>query len=179
MFTLDDPVFVRLTVCDSLVPMVTLLKSSLAGFKVSWPSATPVPETENDAFGSEALLVIVMTPLKFPVVFGVKVTFSVAVCPAEIVIGRLVPDRAKLLLETEMPEIVIVAGPEFVVVTGRVLLLPAVTLPKARVVAATDNVFCVCDCLDWDPALTPWHAVISPIARITSSPADSLCKLEL
>jgi hypothetical protein len=62
----------------------------------------------------------------------VNVTLSVVLCPALIVTGRLGAVTEKYRVETAALLIVIDVAPEFVAVTVRVLLLPALTLPKSR-----------------------------------------------
>ena len=58
---------------------------------LSDPGVTPVPEsaTLNEAF--EAVLVMATFPLALPAAFGANVTEKLAVCPAAMVAGMLIP----------------------------------------------------------------------------------------
>ena len=139
MLTAVPPLFVRVTVCDCLVPTVILPKSSLVGLTESCPSATPVPLSEIVGRVLEASLVTVTVPLKFPEAFGVNLTVRVAVCPEATVTGRLGEAREKYLLEIAALLIETACVPEFVAATVNVLLLPATTLPKSRLAAPSDR----------------------------------------
>jgi hypothetical protein len=96
---------------------------------------TAVPAREIASGEFVALLVTVTVPVTFPVAAGAKVTFSVAVCPAV----RMVPVGTPLALnpapEMLRLEMVMFAAPELVKVTGRMLLLPTVTLLKFKLIA--------------------------------------------
>jgi hypothetical protein len=146
MFTLDPPVLVSVTVCDRLAPMLTLPKSSLAGLRVSCPRAVPVPVPESVRFVTvfDALLVMESAALKAPTALGVNWMLIVVLCPAATVIGRLGATREKYLVEIAALLTVTDAGPEFVAVTVRFLLLPAATLPKSRVVLRRERVLDCC-----------------------------------
>jgi hypothetical protein len=94
----------------------------------------------------------------------------VALCPAATVIGRLGAIREKYWVEIAALLTLTDAGPEFVAVTVRVLLLPAVTLPKSRVAVSRERVL---DCfwLEEPAALTPWHPIRKVrAARRTNAP---------
>jgi hypothetical protein len=82
-------------------------------------------------------------------------TLKVELCPPAITTGRLGDVKEKYWVETETLLTVIDADPEFDALTVRVLLLPADTLPKSRVVAASTRLPICC----WleAPVLTPWH----------------------
>lgn len=138
--TLVPPVLVKVTVCDCCVPVVTLPKDSLAGLEESCPGCIPVPERPTVAVALEALLVTVTAALNAPAALGENITLIGVLCPAARVIGRLVPVREKYLVEIEALVTVIEAGPGFVAEMLRVLLLPAVTLPKARVAFPRESV---------------------------------------
>src|ERR1700758_103425 len=90
---------------------------------------TPFSGTEIGEF--VALLVIVTLPVTLPIAAGIKVTFKVAVLPGV----RTVPADTPLALKPpEMLtfEIVTLELPEFVIVTGRLELVPVLTFPKLR-----------------------------------------------
>jgi len=128
-------VFVRVAVCDCWAPTVTLPKSALVGFSASCP-AVPVPVPVPDRFRVAVLaasLVIVAVALNVPAALGENVTLTGVLCPAARVSGRLGAFREKYLVEMATLLMVTAAGPEFVAVADRVLLLPAATLPKFRV----------------------------------------------
>ncbi len=79
----------------------------------------------------------------------------VVLCPAVTVNGRLGETREKYLVEIVALLTVTDAGPEFVAVAVRVLLLPAATLPKFSVVFARERVVGCC-CAE-EPVLKPWQ----------------------
>ena len=134
MSTLDPPVLVRVTVCDRSAPTDTLPKNSLAGVGASCPGAlaAPVPESATSITVSEALLVTAAVASKAPAALGVNLTLIEVFCPAATVTGRLGEIREKYLAEIATLLIVTDADPEFDIVIGKVLLLPAGTLPKPR-----------------------------------------------
>lgn len=94
------------------------------------PSATPVPESATSITASEALLVIAAIALKTSTALGVNLTLMEVFCPAATVSGRLGEIREKELFEIETALIMTDADPEFDIVIGKVLLLPAAMLPK-------------------------------------------------
>ena len=144
MFTVDPPVLVRVTVCDCLAPTVTLPNASLAGLSVSCPGfipvAVPVPESVRFVTVFDASLVIETVALKAPTASGVNLRPIAVLCPAGTVTGRVGATREKLLVEIETLLTDTDAGPEFVTVAVRVLLLPTATLPKSIVVDRRDSV---------------------------------------
>jgi hypothetical protein len=81
-----------------------------------------------------ALLVAVTLPVALPVAAGAKVTFKVAVCPGVRVVPVGTPLTLKPAPETVMFEIARLELPEFVSVTGRVLLALVFTFPKLKLV---------------------------------------------
>jgi hypothetical protein len=102
------------------------------GLRVSCAVPSPVPERVRLVTEFDASLLIVTVALKVPLASGVNTMLRVVLCPAAIVRGRLGALIAKYLVETDALEIVTDAFPEFVAVTVRVLLPPALTLPKSR-----------------------------------------------
>ena len=80
------PVLVKVSDLLELVPTCTLPKARLAGFAVSCPTATPVPEIERTTL--PALVEKVTLPVKFPAPVGANVTLSEAVPLAWRVSGR-------------------------------------------------------------------------------------------
>jgi hypothetical protein len=110
-----------------------------------WVGAgAPVPERARLAELFEALLVTVIVALKTPAAFGVNVTPIEVLWPAAMVTGKVVLVSEKYFVETVALVTVIDAGPEFVALNVRVLVLPAATLPKSSVAAASDRVLDCC-----------------------------------
>ena len=81
-----------------------------------------------------ALLVAVTLPVTLPVAAGAKVTFKVVVCPGVRVVPTGTPLALKPAPETVMFEIATLELPEFVSVTGRVLLVLVSMFPKLKLV---------------------------------------------
>lgn len=102
-----------------------------------------------------ALLATLRVPLKVPAALGEKVTLIVVLCPAATVSGSAGAVSEKYWVEIAALLTVTELGPEFVAVTVRVLLLPAATLPKLRVVAERERVV-LCTWTE-EPTLTPWQ----------------------
>lgn len=172
--TLEPPVLVNVTVCDCWSPTVTLPKASLLGLSVSEPgvdAAVPVPVRLRLAV-FEALLVTVTDALKVPTEFGANVMLTGVLCPAARVTGRPGAVREKYWVEIATPLIITVADPEFVAVADRVLLVPAVTLPKFNVADERDRE----PDATWteEPALKPWQPVRKERPATTSSAAATL-----
>ena len=145
--TVVAPVFSSVTLCDCLLPTIRLPKSSLEGLVATCPcpsAATPVPDSDRGGSVFDASLVRETAALKFPEALGANLMLRTALCPAAIRIGKLGPVTEKYLVETAELLIVADAFPEFATVTVRVLLLPGVTLPKFRVVAAKERLLVSC-----------------------------------
>ena len=156
-----------------MLPTVTLPKLRLVGFRASCP-AVPVPVPVPSRFSVAVLaasLVIVAVALNVPAAFGENVTLTGVLCPAAKVRGRLGAFREKYLVEILTLLIVTDAGPELVAVADRVLLLPAVTLPKFRVAVARERVP-GCGWLE-EAALKPWQPTrkASPARRSNTQAA--------
>jgi hypothetical protein len=75
-----------------------------------------------------------------PATLGLKTTLTGVLCPAGIVTGRLGALIKKYLVEMVTLLTVTEAVPVFDTVTVKVLLVPAVTLPKSRVAPLKDKV---------------------------------------
>lgn len=123
---------------------------------MSCPCAVAVadPESERVVVLFEALLATVSAALNVPAAFGLNMTLIVVLWPDATVTGRLGAVREKNLVETAALLIVRSAVPEFVAVNVAVLLLPAVTLPKFRVVTDVER---VPDCWFEPTTLKPWQ----------------------
>src|SRR6202035_1158914 len=79
-----------------------------------------------------ALLFIVMVPVAFPLLMGLKVTVRTADWPPDRVVPPGMPLTMNAGLEADTPETVTLALPLFVRVEVWVLLLPSATSPKLR-----------------------------------------------
>jgi len=115
-----------------LLPTGTLPKLRLAGLALSFPCATPVPDTATVSVGSDALLLTVTLPLEVPAACGVNVTLNVALCPLVSVSGKPKPLILKSLPATVACVTVTLPALLFVILSARVLLWPAITVPKSR-----------------------------------------------
>ena len=95
------PVLVSVTLCDCVIPTLTLPKASLPGFAASCPSLIPVPDKEISVSAVEASLPIAAVALKLPAAFGLNASVSDALCPAAIVTGRLGAVNEKYFVDTD------------------------------------------------------------------------------
>jgi hypothetical protein len=89
--TAAPPVFVSVSDKFELLPTCTLPNARLAGFGLSVPSATPVPETGIVKFGFDPFDVIDTDPLTAPAAVGANFTVNEVLCPAFSVIGSVNP----------------------------------------------------------------------------------------
>jgi hypothetical protein len=128
--TVALPPLARLTVCELLVPVVTLPKAALLGVAFNC-ACVPVPLSAMVAGEPGALLAIAMLPVAAPAELGVKRAENEALLPALIVIGMLAPLMLNPVPEGEAAVTVNAALPALVNVTVCVPLLPTDTLPKA------------------------------------------------
>ena len=131
------PVFVRVTVCELLLPTATAPKPTLDGVTVNC-DCTPVPLKAIVAGEPGALLVSEMLPEALPAEVGVKTALNVVLLPGEIVWAEK-PVTLKPLPDTLSCETVRLAVPEFVRVTVCELLPPTLTLPKLMLDGASVN----------------------------------------
>lgn len=127
---LDPPVLVRVSDRLVLLPVCTLPKARLVGFGDSVPWVAPVPESGMDSVALLALELMVKVPLAAPAAVGVKTALKVALCPALSVAGRPGPVKLNPLPLAAALLMVTLSPPLFVTVTGTVLLLPTVMVPK-------------------------------------------------
>lgn len=88
---------------------------------------------------SDASLVSPTVALNDPAAFGAKAILRFALCPAAMMTGNVGEDSEKYFVETEALLIVRDFDPELVAVTLRVLVVPAITLPKSSAEAPMDN----------------------------------------
>ncbi len=87
------PLAVKLPVAVPLDPTITLPSGRVLGDTVSCPTATvtPLPDTGTVRVGLLAVEVIVRLPLAAPAAAGENETVNVALCPALIVNGVVMP----------------------------------------------------------------------------------------
>ena len=101
-----------------------------------------------------------MLPFALPVVAGAKVTLKLALLPAASVRGALMPLMLNPLPLIATCEMVTLAVPVLVTVSGSDALLPVVTLPKLRVVGLSASwplEVWVLVLFPPPPLLTPWQ----------------------
>jgi hypothetical protein len=127
--TVALPPFVRLTVCELLVPVVTLPNAAVVGVAASC-GCVPVPLNGIVSGEFGALLTIEMLPLAAPADVGANCALNVVLSPAPNVNGVLNPLTLRPVPDAVAWEIVTLADPEFVNVIDWVPLLPTATDPK-------------------------------------------------
>jgi hypothetical protein len=124
-----EPLFVRVTVCEPVLPVVTEPKVRTAGLAPSCP-CTPVPDIETAAGEPCALLTIEMLPAALPAEVGANVALNEALAPALIVIGMLAPLTPKPVPDGVNCVMVRVAFPGFDNDTVCDPLPPTAVFPK-------------------------------------------------
>lgn len=170
------PVFVSVTLCDCVLPTVTLPKASLPGFTATCPSLTPVPDKEMSVIALDASLPIAAVALKLPAALGVNARVSDALCPATIVTGRLGAVSEKYFVDTEALLMLADVFPVLLTESVSTLLLPAATLPKSNACAPNDKLPVAIGVgvelvgVD-DLELNPWHPASTRLAANTVTPA--------
>ena len=133
--TFEFPVLVRLALSKLLLPKFTLPKLKLVGFAVSRKVAvTPVPLRAIVSGELGALLTSETVPVTLPAAPGVKATLNVALLPAAMVSGTVMPVRLKPLPDAVAWEIVTPALPALDSLIVCELLVPVTTLPKLALV---------------------------------------------
>jgi len=138
------PLFVRVMASELVVPSFTFPKLKLVGFTASSAfAAIPVPLKAIVSGELGALLISVSDPDALPADDGVKTPLNVALFPAAIVIGAVIPGVLKPAPAKAACEIVRLALPPFETVMVCELLLPTTTLPNA----ALDGVAAICACV--------------------------------
>jgi hypothetical protein len=146
------PVFVRVTVCELLLPTATLPKLTLDGVADSCDCA-PVALRAIVVGEPGAFVVSEMLPEELPVEVGAKTALNVALLPAAIVCGEK-PGIVNPAPVTPPCEIVRLALPTFFSVTVCELLPPTLTLPKLTL----DGVTVSCGCVP-----VPLRAIVSEL----------------
>ena len=87
--TLVPPEFVSVSGNVCVLPTGTLPNARLAGLAVSWPGATPVPDSNTFRAGLDALDVMARFPVTLPAEVGEKVVLKLTLWPGLSVIGKL------------------------------------------------------------------------------------------
>ena len=147
---------------------MTVPKFRLAGFDPRTAGdAVPSPVSDRFIDAFDASLVMLAVALKVFALSGVNLMLIVVLWPDARDAGRLGPVSEKYLVENAAPLMLRDAVPEFVAVTVRVLLLPAVILPKSRFIALNESVPDGWPGEPEPPALTPWQPArnVSPARR--------------
>jgi hypothetical protein len=138
METLEFPVFVNVTVCEALVPVVRLPKLSDVGFADSCKAdATPDPLKGILKAGFVALFVSVRLPERLPAEVGVKPTLNDAEPPGATESGKTIPDKLNPVGLKDAWVTLRVAEPGFCTVIVCVLVTPTATFPKATLEGIT------------------------------------------
>ena len=138
------PVLVSVIVWPELLPMLTFPKFTLAGLIVNCGcAAVPVPLSAMVRGDPGALLVIEMLPLALPATVGANLAVKDVFWPALTVTGTVRPVMLKPAPEALAAEIVTLADPEFVKVTGTDPLLPTSRLPKLMLDGFAERAPCV------------------------------------
>jgi hypothetical protein len=107
------PPFVRVTVCELFVPVVTLPKAALLGVAANC-ACVPVPLNVIIVGDVGALLTIEMLPLALPAAVGANCALNVVLDPTPNVSGVLNPLMLRPAPDTVAPDIVTLADPEFI-----------------------------------------------------------------
>jgi len=162
------PVFVRVTVCELLLPTATAPKLTLDGATVSC-GCVPVPLRAMVVGEPDAFVASEMLPEALPEEVGVKTALNVVLLPGEIVWAEK-PVTLNPLPATLSCETVRFALPVFVRVTVCELLPPTLTLPKLTL----DGVSVNCGCVPVPLKETVTESEASPVTvRLpVTAPAD-------
>ena len=138
--TAVPPLFVRVTVADWVVPVVTLPNASLVGFSETVPGVTPVPESDMVSVGFDAFDVIVTVPLALPAACGANVTEKVVLCEGFSVSGVVMPLSVNPVPLIDACETLTAVPPVLVRVTVADCVVPVVTLANASLFGLSDSV---------------------------------------
>ena len=111
--TVAVPPFVRLTVCELFIPVVTLPNAAVVGVAANC-GCVPVPLKLIVVGEFSPVLTIEMLPLALPADVGVNCALKVVLRPAPNASGVLNPLMLKPVPDAAACEIVTLADPEFV-----------------------------------------------------------------
>jgi hypothetical protein len=131
------PVLVTWIVWEFAAPTVTLPKLALEGVRLiaAW---RPVPLTATTVFVPSEFVTVIF-PETVSAAVGLNATFIVWLCPGVRVTGVVTPLAVTSFALTVTCVIVTFATPLFVRVTLLELIVPALTLPKAKLVGFADS----------------------------------------
>jgi hypothetical protein len=115
-----------------LVPTATWPNETVEGLAVTLSLVAPVPWSCTKRVEFEALLVKRIHAPVHPVLVGEKVTFSVALCPAGRVNGKLKPEALNSVAIRFIAETVTLVCPLLVKTRTSVSGCPTITLPKFK-----------------------------------------------
>ena len=138
---------VSTTDCVVLVPTATWPNETVEGLAVTLSLVAPVPSSCTSRVEFEALLVKTIHPPVHPVPVGEKVTFSVTLCPAGRVKGKLRPDALNSGALIFIAETVMLVCPPLVKTKTSVSGCPTATLPKPKADGAPVSCFAVAPAL--------------------------------
>jgi hypothetical protein len=139
--TLALPLFDNVTVCELLLPVITLPKLTLDGFADNC-GCTPVPLNAMDAGEPGALLVSETLPEAFPAAPGANFAVKEVLPPAAIVAGIARPEMLKPVPEAVAWVMTVLAFPGLLNVIVAVPLLPTFTLLKFMLVGLIVSLGC-------------------------------------
>ena len=140
--TVALPPFVRVTVCELLVPVVTLPNAAVLGVAANCASM-PVPLKVIVAGEPGALSVRVMLPIAAPVAVGANCALKDRLSPPVNVFGRDSPLIPKPVPATVARLMVTLEFPLFVSFTLCVPLCPTITFPNVKADGAIVKPACV------------------------------------
>ena len=143
MFSVALPVFVSVTVCEALLPTLTLPNDTEDGLIEScgWVAA-PEPLRPIVSGDPGALLVTETVPVALPLAVGANVTLNELLAPG-FKVAAVKPLSAKPAPEMLAAETDTGAVPELVSFTDADALLPIRMLPKLRLVGLAESAPCV------------------------------------
>jgi len=130
-----------------LAPTATWPNETVEGLAVTLSLVAPVPWSCTKRVEFEALLVKRIHAPVHPVAVGEKVTFSVALCPAGRVNGKLKPEALNSVAISFIAETVTLVCPLLVKTRTSVAGCPTITLPKFKADGAPVSCFAVAPAL--------------------------------
>ena len=140
------PELLMTMVCSAVVPLVTLPKSIGSGNTDSTPGAGSTPTPVSEMLDVPAELTMLSVPLNEPALAGAKVTVAVTEAPgASVAPGAGSDDIENGAVGSVNEPSVSALPPTLLMVTERVLLCPADTLPWSTTAGVTEST----------PGLTP------------------------
>jgi len=132
--------FVIVSNWDIVTPTVTVPNATFVGktVMVGLLEPPPVPLNATTTDGVAVLLVMMRLPDSAPIVGGAKLALNVTLCSGAICIGNDTPETEKPVPDAMIFEIVSVALPELVIVSGWESVTPIPAVPKLMFTGETD-----------------------------------------